>query len=488
MTKLLSDILYKCPVREIIGEVNRPIRQICFDSRKCAVGDVFFAIKGTKTDGHEFIDQVVQQGVVAVICEKLPSERQSGVTYVKVENAAYSLAIAAANYYDNPSQNLRLVGVTGTNGKTTIASLLYELFTDLGFACGLFSTIENKISGTVLPATHTTPDPLQINALMREMVDQGCQYAFMEVSSHAVAQFRIAGLKFAGGIFTNLTHDHLDYHGTFQAYRDAKKGFFDWLPSTAFALINTDDKNGHFMVQNTRAATFTYALTKAADYRAKILENSFEGLLLLVDGEELSTHLAGKFNAYNLLAIYASSLLLGMEKADTLMGISKLHSATGRFDLIYHASGITGIVDYAHTPDALDNVLKTINAIRTRNELLITVAGAGGDRDKTKRPEMARLAAAASNKLILTSDNPRTEDPEVIIQDMRKGVAAEHFNRVLAVSNRREAIRTAVALAQKGDIILVAGKGHETYQEINGVKHPFDDKKELSEALNERIR
>ncbi len=488
MTKLLSDILYKCPVREIIGEVNRPVRQICFDSRKCAIGDVFFAIKGTKTDGHEFINKVIQQGVVAVICEKLPGEQQSGITYVKVENASYSLAIAAANFYDNPSQNLKLVGVTGTNGKTTIASLLYELFTGLGFACGLFSTIENKINGTASPATHTTPDPLKINALLSEMVDQGCQYAFMEVSSHAVAQFRIAGLKFAGGIFTNLTHDHLDYHGTFQAYRDAKKGFFDWLPSTAFALINTDDKNGHFMVQNTRAATYTYALTKAADYRAKILENSFEGLLLLVDGEELSTHLAGKFNAYNLLAIYASSLLLGMEKADALMGISKLHSATGRFDLIYHASGITGIVDYAHTPDALDNVLKTINAIRTHNELLITVAGAGGDRDKTKRPEMARLAAAASNKLILTSDNPRTEDPEVIIQDMRKGVAAEHYNRVLAVSNRREAIRTAVALAQKGDIILVAGKGHETYQEINGVKHPFDDKKELSEALNERIR
>jgi UDP-N-acetylmuramoyl-L-alanyl-D-glutamate--2,6-diaminopimelate ligase len=462
--------------------------QICFDSRKCSFGDVFFAIKGTKTDGHEFIDQVVQQGVVAVICEKMPKEQHIGVTYVKVENAAYSLAIAAANFYNNPSQNLKLVGVTGTNGKTTIASLLYELFTGLGFACGLFSTIENKINGTTLPATHTTPDPLQINALLSKMVDQGCQYAFMEVSSHAVAQFRIAGLKFAGGIFTNLTHDHLDYHRTFQAYRDAKKGFFDWLPSTAFALVNTDDKNGYFMVQNTRAAIYTYALTKAADYRAKILENSFEGLLLLVDGAELSTHLVGKFNAYNLLAIYASSLLLGMEKAEVLTGISKLHSATGRFDLIYHVSGITGIVDYAHTPDALDNVLKTINAIRTHNEMLITVVGAGGDRDKTKRPEMARLAAAASNKLILTSDNPRTEDPEAIIQDMRHGISAEHFNRVLAVSNRREAIRTAVALAQKGDIILLAGKGHETYQEISGVKHPFDDKKELSEALNERKR
>jgi len=460
---------------------------MCFDSRKCAVGGIFFAIKGTKTDGHEFIDQVVQQGVVAVICEKLPKEQKTGITYVKVENAAYSLAIAAANFYDNPSQNLKLVGVTGTNGKTTIASLLYELFTGLGFACGLFSTIENKINGTTLPATHTTPDPLQINALMSDMVNQGCQYVFMEVSSHAVSQFRIAGLKFAGAIFTNLTHDHLDYHGTFQAYRDAKKGFFDWLPSTAFALINSDDKNGHFMVQNTKAATANYSLSKAADFRAKILENSFEGLLLLVDGEELSTHLAGKFNAYNLLAIYATSVLLGIDKADTLMGISKLHSATGRFELIYHTSGITGIVDYAHTPDALDNVLKTINTIRTHNELLITVAGAGGDRDKTKRPEMARLAAAASNKLILTSDNPRTEDPEVIIQEMRKGVAAEHYNRVLAVSNRREAIRTAVALAKKGDIILVAGKGHETYQEINGVKHPFDDKKELSEALNERI-
>ncbi len=488
MTKILSDILYKCPVREIIGEVSRPIKNLHFDSRLCEAGDVFVAIKGNKSDGHDFIEQVINKGVAAVICEKLPRRTDEKVVYVKVENAAYTLALAAGNYYDNPSQKLQLVGVTGTNGKTTIASLLYALFTDLGFACGLFSTIENKINGSVLPASHTTPDPLQINALMSKMVDEGCQYAFMEVSSHAVVQFRVAGLKFTGGIFTNLTHDHLDYHGDFQSYRDAKKAFFDWLPKTAFALINTDDKNGQFMIQNTKAASYSYSLSKAADYRAKILESSFEGLLLLLDGEEVSTHLVGKFNAYNLLAIYAASRLLGIEKAQALQSLSKLHSATGRFDLIYHPTGITGIVDYAHTPDALDNVLKTINDIRTHNEQLITVVGAGGDRDKTKRPEMARLAAAGSTKLILTSDNPRTEDPESIIQDMRKGVAAEHFNRVLAVSNRREAIRTAVALASKGDIILVAGKGHETYQEINGIRQPFEDRRELLEALNERLK
>ncbi|HPE42922.1 MAG TPA: UDP-N-acetylmuramoyl-L-alanyl-D-glutamate--2,6-diaminopimelate ligase [Bacteroidales bacterium] len=488
MTKILSDILYKCPVREIIGEVSRPIKNLHFDSRLCEAGDVFVAIKGNKSDGHDFIEQVIKKGVAAVVCEKLPQRTDEKVVYVKVENAAYTLALAAGNYYDNPSQKLQLVGVTGTNGKTTIASLLYTLFTDLGFACGLFSTIENKINGSVLPASHTTPDPLQINALMSRMVAEGCQYAFMEVSSHAVVQFRVAGLKFTGGIFTNLTHDHLDYHGDFQSYRDAKKAFFDWLPKTAFALINTDDKNGQFMIQNTKAASYSYSLSKAADYRAKILENSFEGLLLLLDGEEVSTHLVGKFNAYNLLAIYATSRLLGIEKAEALQSLSKLHSATGRFDLIYHPAGIMGIVDYAHTPDALDNVLKTINDIRTNNEQLITVVGAGGDRDKTKRPEMARLAAAGSTKLILTSDNPRTENPETIIQDMRKGVAAEHFNRVLAVSNRREAIRTAVALASKGDIILVAGKGHETYQEINGIRQPFDDRKELQEALNERLK
>lgn len=488
MTKILSDILYKCPVREIIGEVSRPIKNLHFDSRLCEAGDVFVAIKGNKSDGHDFIEQVIKKGVAAVVCEKLPQRTDEKVVYVKVENAAYTLALAAGNYYDNPSQKLQLVGVTGTNGKTTIASLLYTLFTDLGFACGLFSTIENKINGSVLPASHTTPDPLQINALMSRMVAEGCQYAFMEVSSHAVVQFRVAGLKFTGGIFTNLTHDHLDYHGDFQSYRDAKKAFFDWLPKTAFALINTDDKNGQFMIQNTKAASYSYSLSKAADYRAKILENSFEGLLLLLDGEDVSTHLVGKFNAYNLLAIYATSRLLGIEKAEALQSLSKLHSATGRFDLIYHPAGIMGIVDYAHTPDALDNVLKTINDIRTNNEQLITVVGAGGDRDKTKRPEMARLAAAGSTKLILTSDNPRTENPETIIQDMRKGVAAEHFNRVLAVSNRREAIRTAVALASKGDIILVAGKGHETYQEINGIRQPFDDRKELQEALNERLK
>jgi len=487
MARILSDILYKCPVREIIGEVNKPINELKFDSRQCEAGDVFFAIKGYNSDGHSFISEVVKCKVAAVICEVLPLEPAEDVVYVKVENTSYSLAIAAANYFDNPSHKLHLVGVTGTNGKTTVATLLYRLFTDLGYGCGLFSTIENKINNESYQATHTTPDPVQINRLLHRMTEQGCQYAFMEVSSHALSQFRVAGIKFFGGIFTNLTHDHLDYHGSFQAYRDAKKSFFDWLPKNAFALVNTDDKNGLFMVQNTKASVKTYALSKVADFRAKIVEHSFEGLLLLMDGEEVSTHLVGRFNAYNLLAIYAATRLLGIEKSEALLSLSKLESAAGRFDLIYHPSGITGIVDYAHTPDALDNVLKTINDIRTRNERLISIVGAGGDRDKTKRPEMARIAAAASNKLILTSDNPRTEDPEAIIQDMRKGVSAEHFNRVIAISNRKEAIRTAVALASKGDIILVAGKGHEVYQEIMGIRHLFDDRKELNEALNERM-
>ncbi|MBU1367976.1 MAG: UDP-N-acetylmuramoyl-L-alanyl-D-glutamate--2,6-diaminopimelate ligase [Bacteroidetes bacterium] len=487
MTKLLSDILYKCPVRQVIGNTELAVEAIHFDSRKLHQDSVFFAVKGSLYDGHLFINKAIDAGAIAVVCEKIPEEQHEHITYVRVENTAYSLALAAANYYDHPSKGLKLVGVTGTNGKTTIATLLHSLFTENGFPCGLLSTIENKIGNKKIKATHTTPDPLAINALLAEMVKNGCSHAFMEVSSHAIDQFRVLGLHFAGGIFTNLTHDHLDYHGTFQAYRDVKKNFFDWLDADAFALINLDDKNGRFMVQNTRASVFTYSLRSEADYRAKVLENSFEGLLLLLNGNEISTRLAGYFNASNLLAIYGTAHQLGLPEIDLLKGISLLKSATGRFEIVYHSSGITGIIDYAHTPDALLNVLKTIDDVRTHNEQLITVAGAGGDRDVTKRPEMARIGASFSDRLLLTSDNPRSEAPGKIIEDMRKGVEPQNYNRVLAISDRKEAIRTAVALSAKGDIILVAGKGHEKYQEINGVKYPFDDMEVLKDALNQRL-
>jgi len=487
MKKSLSDIIYKCPVRDVAGDTSTTVDALYFDSREVAPGSLFFAVKGQLFDGHLFINQAIENGAVAVICEKIPDQLQQNITYIRVENAAYSLALAAANFYEHPSQKLKLVGVTGTNGKTTIATLLHQLFTDNGFKVGLLSTIENKIGVEIVAATHTTPDSLSLNKLLSEMVSQGCDYAFIEVSSHAIDQFRVAGLRFAGGIFSNLTHDHLDYHGSFQVYRDTKKSFFDWLPATAFALINLDDKNGRFMVQNTKAKISTYSLQYESDYRAKVLENTFEGLLLLINGEEVSTRLAGAFNAYNLLAIYGAARQLGLSEIETLEGLSMLRSASGRFDLVYHPSGITGIVDYAHTPDALLNVLKTIDQVRTHNERLITVAGAGGDRDTSKRPEMARIAATYSNKLLLTSDNPRTEAPEKIIADMRKGVEPAHFNRVLAITDRKEAIRTAVALANRGDIILVAGKGHEKYQEINKVKYPFDDLEVLKEALNQRL-
>ncbi|MDY0076732.1 MAG: UDP-N-acetylmuramoyl-L-alanyl-D-glutamate--2,6-diaminopimelate ligase [Bacteroidales bacterium] len=487
MKKSLSDIIYKCPVRDVAGDTSTTVDALYFDSREVAPGSLFFAVKGQLFDGHLFINQAIENGAVAVICEKIPDQLQQNITYIRVENSAYSLALAASNFYEHPSQKLKLVGVTGTNGKTTIATLLHQLFTDNGFKVGLLSTIENKIGQNILSATHTTPDSVSLNKLLSEMVSQGCDYAFIEVSSHAIDQFRVAGLRFAGGIFSNLTHDHLDYHGSFQLYRDTKKSFFDWLPATAFALINLDDKNGRFMVQNTKAKISTYSLQYESDYRAKVLENTFEGLLLLINGEEVSTRLAGAFNAYNLLAIYGAARQLGLSEIETLEGLSMLRSASGRFDLVYHPSGITGIVDYAHTPDALLNVLKTIDQVRTHNERLITVAGAGGDRDTSKRPEMARIAATYSNKLLLTSDNPRTEAPEKIIADMRKGVEPAHFNRVLAITDRKEAIRTAVALANRGDIILVAGKGHEKYQEINKVKYPFDDLEVLKEALNQRL-
>ena len=485
MSCTLNDILRSCPVEAIYGDTERIVSELTFDSRKVVRDAAFFAVKGTINDGHEYISRVIKLGATAVVCEQIPDEKQTGITYVKVTDSAQALAIAASNYFDNPSQSLKLVGVTGTNGKTTTATLLYKLFVSLGYACGLISTIENLIDGQHVDATHTTPDPIQLNALLAQMVAKGCTYAFMEVSSHAIDQQRIAGLNFAGGIFTNLTHDHLDYHKTFAAYRDAKKRFFDLLPNTAFALSNSDDKNGSFMLQNTTAKKYTYALKTNADFKGKIIESSFDGLILEINNKELHSAMIGRFNAYNLLAVYGAAILLKADSEEVMLSLSRLQEPVGRFNVYRSDSGVIAIVDYAHTPDALQNVLQTINDIRTRNEQLITVVGAGGERDALKRPEMAKIAAELSAKVILTSDNPRGEDPDEIIAQMRVGVQPQHYNRVVAITNRKEAIRAAVMLAQRGDIILVAGKGHETYQEIKGEKYDFDDMKVLLEMFNE---
>lgn len=487
MMKKIKDILAKCNVIEIKGHDDRLVSSLTFDSRKCSCETAFFAIKGTQVDGHDFISKAVEQNCKVVVCERLPETLSEDITYYVVDDTAKSLGYAASEFYDNPSDKLRLVGVTGTNGKTTIATLLYRLFFNAGYPCGLLSTIENRINNIVVPSTHTTGDQLQINEMLSRMVDAGCEYAFMEVSSHAIDQDRIAGLRFEGGIFTNLTHDHLDYHKTVAAYRDAKKKFFDNLPKSAFALTNTDDKNGMLMLQNTKALKKTYSLRTDADYKGVVMENYFDGMEMKVNGRNVSTLLVGRFNASNLLAIYGAASLLGMNDDDLLKEISKLQSASGRFQMVHSESGVIGIVDYAHTPDALKNVLDTINEIRTHNETLITVAGAGGDRDAAKRPEMAEAAVTRSDRLILTSDNPRFEEPEEIIRQMRSGIGGEYYNKVLCITDRREAVRTAAALAKKGDIILVAGKGHEDYQEIKGVKHHFDDVEELSKALNEKI-
>ena len=481
----LNDILTNCNLLDFVGNKDRDINNITFDSRNVTEGSLFFAIKGTQVDGHNYIDKAVENGVAAVVCEKLPIDKADNVTYIQVENSAYALGIAASNFFGNPSQRLQLVGVTGTNGKTTIATLLYRLFTDAGHPCGLLSTIENIVGKEVIPSTHTTPDPIELNALLQKMVEKGCEYAFMEVSSHSVAQDRIAGLHFAGGIFTNLTHDHLDYHKTMVNYRDAKKKFFDDLPSTAFALTNLDDKNGTVMLQNTQAKKLSYALKHDADFKGIILENHFDGMLMKINGTEVFTQLVGGFNASNLLAIYGAATALGFDKNELLVEISKLHGANGRFDMVYSEQGIIGIVDYAHTPDALENVLKTINEVRCHKETLITVVGCGGNRDTSKRPEMAAVAVKLSDRVVLTSDNPRNEDPDEIIRQMKAGIDATDSRKVLSITNRREAIRTAVALAKRGDIILLAGKGHENYQEINGIKNHFDDKEELSKAFKE---
>ena len=483
--KVLRDILYGVTLEKVIGSTAVSINDIHFDSRKVALNDLFVAIKGSQVDGHEFIRKACEQGALVVVCEQMPELVINGVTYVQVNDSQEALAIMASNFYDNPSSGLKLIGVTGTNGKTTVSTLLYQLFSGAGYAVGLLSTVRIMIGDQEFKATHTTPDSLTINRYLSEMLEAGIEYCFMEVSSHGIDQGRTFGLTFAGGIFTNLSHDHLDYHKTFKAYRDVKKRFFDQLPQSAFALTNVDDKNGNYMLQNTRAKKYSYSLKSVSDYSARILENQFNGLLLKIDNNEIWVKLIGAFNAYNLLAVYATADVLGVDKLENLQLLSNLESVDGRFQYNLSGGQITTIVDYAHTPDALDNVLATINTIRTGNEVLITVVGCGGDRDKDKRPKMGAIAAASSNKVIFTSDNPRSEDPDLIIQAMVGGVSPEHFNRMLSITDRRQAIQTACQLADSGDIILIAGKGHETYQEIAGERHDFDDFKIVNQYLTD---
>jgi UDP-N-acetylmuramoyl-L-alanyl-D-glutamate--2,6-diaminopimelate ligase len=477
--------MYKVAIEAVKGSTDIAINKMDFDSRIVGANDVFVAIRGTISDGHDYIEKAIWQGAIAIVCDTFPETLTKGITYIQVKDTNKALAFMAANYFGNPSQKLKLVGITGTNGKTTIASLLYQLFKKAGFKVGLLSTVKILVDDVEYKATHTTPDSITINHYLKEMVDAGVEYCFMEVSSHGIHQKRTEALHFVGGIFTNLTHDHLDYHPTFAEYRDVKKSFFDNLPKTAFALSNIDDKNGQVMLQNTAAKKLTYALKSYADYKAQILENQLSGLLLKINGNEVWVKLIGTFNAYNLLAIYGTAVELGMESLEVLRLLSDLESVSGRFQFIVSNSNITAIVDYAHTPDALENVLKTINDIRTKNEQLITVVGCGGNRDKAKRPIMAGIATELSDKVILTSDNPRNEDPEVIINEMEQGVAPQNFKKSLSITDRKQAIKTACQLAQPNDIILIAGKGHETYQEIQGVRHDFDDMKTVTELLNQ---
>jgi UDP-N-acetylmuramoyl-L-alanyl-D-glutamate--2,6-diaminopimelate ligase len=485
MSLILREILYKVAIEAVKGSTDVAVNKMEFDSRKIGANDVFVAIRGTISDGHDFIETAIWNGAIAVVCETLPETITKKITYIQVKDTNEALAFMAANYFGNPSQKLKLVGITGTNGKTTIASLLFQLFKKAGFKVGLLSTVKIVVDDKEYKATHTTPDSITINHYLREMIDAGVEYCFMEVSSHGIHQKRTEALHFAGGVFTNLSHDHLDYHPTFAEYRDVKKSFFDNLPKTAFALSNIDDKNGQVMLQNTAAKKLTYALKSYSDYKAQILENQLSGLLLKINGNEVWVKLIGTFNAYNLLAIYGTAIQLGMESLEVLRLLSDLESVSGRFQFIVSNSNITAIVDYAHTPDALENVLKTINDIRTKNEQLITVVGCGGNRDKTKRPIMAGIATELSDKAILTSDNPRNEDPEVIIQEMEQGVAPQNYKKSLSITDRKQAIKTACQLAQPNDIILIAGKGHETYQEIQGVRHDFDDMKIVKEILEQ---
>lgn len=481
--KLLSDILYKVRLEEIIGSTHNAIASVTFDSRKVRKDSLFIAIKGTASDGHAFITKSIEAGAIAIVCEELPSDLKEEVTYIKVKNSSEALGYIACNYYDNPSEKIKLVGVTGTNGKTTTVTLLFNLFRSLGYSVGLLSTVQNKINNTVIPATHTTPDALSLNELLRQMVDQGCDYAFMEVSSHAVVQHRVTGIHFTGAVFSNITHDHLDYHKTFDEYIKAKKGLFDHLPSSAFALVNVDDRHGSIMTQNTKASKNTYSLRTIADFKCKVLENHLNGLLLNIDGKEVCVKLIGSFNAYNVLAVYATAVLLKQDKTNVLTALSNLNSVEGRFQYFKSKNGVIGIIDYAHTPDALKNVLETIKDIRSGNEEVITLVGCGGDRDTTKRPVMAAIACEYSNRIILTSDNPRSEDPEEILNQMQKGISPVDAKKTLRISDRKEAIRTACSLAKPGDIILIAGKGHEKYQEIKGVKHDFDDYQIFKETI-----
>ncbi|MBK6835423.1 MAG: UDP-N-acetylmuramoyl-L-alanyl-D-glutamate--2,6-diaminopimelate ligase [Bacteroidetes bacterium] len=483
--KLLKDILYKTGLEEIRGTTNIAVSAMVFDSRNARKDCLFVATRGTSVDGHLFINKAIEGGANAIVCEEFPDEQFENITYVKVKDASYALGIMASNFYDEPSTKLKLVGVTGTNGKTTTVTLLYNLFKSLGYTVGLISTVRNKIHNEVIPATHTTPDAVALNELLSKMHEKGCQYVFMEVSSHAVAQHRIAGVTFAGGVFTNITHDHLDYHKTFDEYIKAKKGFFDKLNDEAFALTNKDDRNGLVMLQNTSAKKHSYALKSIADFKCRIIENHLHGLLLNIDGQEVWVKLIGNFNAYNVLAVYATAVLLKQDKTNVLTALSTLNAVEGRFQQLKSTTGITGIVDYAHTPDALKNVLETIKSLRTGNEQVITLVGCGGDRDAAKRPIMAQIACELSTKVILTSDNPRSEDPESILDQMQKGIDPVEMKKTLRISDRKEAIRTACSLAKPGDIILIAGKGHENYQEIKGVKHPFDDFEILKETTKD---
>ncbi len=482
--KLLKDILYKSRITEVRGSTNIAVESITMDSRAVKPFCLFVAVKGVTTDGHAYIENAIKSGAVAIVCETIPAEVNDAITYVQVSNSAEALGYIAANFYDNPSEKLKVVAVTGTNGKTTTATLLYRIVRKLGYKAGLLSTVVNRINDKEVPSTHTTPDAISLQKLMSDMVEAGCEYCLMEASSHALHQHRITGVNIKGAVFTNITHDHLDYHKTFNEYIKAKKILFDILPSSAFALINHDDRHSEIMIQNTKAKAKTYALQSIADYKTKILENSFSGLHLSIDQQELYTRLIGDFNAYNILAVYAACIELGFDKMDVLTAISTVEAPEGRFEYFTNADNITAVVDYAHTPDALKNVIETIQNIRTGNERLITVVGCGGDRDRTKRPVMAKLAAELSDQAILTSDNPRSESPESIIEEMRTGLDPILLRKTLSITDRMEAIRTACSLARPGDIILIAGKGHEKYQEINGVKHPFDDLTIAKETLH----
>lgn len=479
---LLQDVLYKVAIRSVAGSTSVEVKDVHIDSRKVKKGAAFIAVKGAATDGHQFIEKAIENGAVAVVCEEMPEAINENVVYVQAENSAAAAGYMASNFFRKPSEQLKLVGVTGTNGKTTIATLLYKLFTRLGYKCGLLSTVENMIGQRVVPATHTTPDAVSLNTLLRQMVDEGCTYVFMETSSHAVHQHRVTGLQYAGGIFSNITHDHLDYHKTFDEYIRVKKSFFDSLPSSAFAISNADDKRGTVMLQNTNAKKYFYSLKTVADFKGKILDNSLNGLLMTVNEVEVNFRLIGEFNAYNLLAVYGAAICLGEDKQEVLTALSELTGAEGRFDYQVSAKDrVIAIVDYAHTPDALLNVLATIKKLKKGFEQVITVVGCGGDRDRTKRPIMATVACEHSDKVIFTSDNPRSEDPAQIIKDMEEGIAPAYKRKYISIVDRKEAIKTAISLAKQEDIILIAGKGHEKYQEIKGVRNHFDDKEEVKE-------